>query len=221
MKYLSIALYAEGPTDYYFLSPILQRLCEDICMREATEPVEVSPALALDHPETHSNSPREQRILEAARCANGAWQIIFIHGDGSGNSKAARDNLVQPAIDAISASPELEGIGVGVVPIRETEAWAISDGDAIRSAFGTRLNNQELGLPANGRQVERVIDPKSTLDIAFTAAQPNRKRKGQGASPYLNAIAQQISLNELRKVGSFEQLENELTDVLQQLRVIR
>ena len=37
MQYLSLALYAEGPTDYRFLSPLLQRLCEDICLRDALD----------------------------------------------------------------------------------------------------------------------------------------------------------------------------------------
>ncbi len=41
MHYLGIALYAEGPTDYYFLRPLLQRLCEDICLRESPHSVEV------------------------------------------------------------------------------------------------------------------------------------------------------------------------------------
>ena len=35
MHYLGLALYAEGPTDYYFLRPLLPRLCEDICLRMA------------------------------------------------------------------------------------------------------------------------------------------------------------------------------------------
>ena len=48
MQYLSLALYAEGPTDYRFLSPLLQRLCEDICLRDALDLVEVSEVLALE-----------------------------------------------------------------------------------------------------------------------------------------------------------------------------
>ena len=51
MQYLSLALYAEGPTDYRFLSPLLQRLCEDICLRDALDLVEVSEVLALDDSE--------------------------------------------------------------------------------------------------------------------------------------------------------------------------
>ncbi len=42
MHYLGLALYAEGRTDYYFLCPLLQRLCEDICAQEANQLVEIS-----------------------------------------------------------------------------------------------------------------------------------------------------------------------------------
>lgn len=37
MHYLGLALYAEGATDYYFLRPLLLRLCEDICTQEASQ----------------------------------------------------------------------------------------------------------------------------------------------------------------------------------------
>lgn len=40
MHYLGLALYAEGPTDYYFLRPLLLRLCEEICLNEANQSVE-------------------------------------------------------------------------------------------------------------------------------------------------------------------------------------
>lgn len=94
MHYLGIALYAEGPTDYYFLRPLLQRLCEDICLRESPHSVEFSEVLALDHTEKVKNAPREARILQAAQAARSAWRILFVHTDGSNDPARAREQLV-------------------------------------------------------------------------------------------------------------------------------
>ena len=85
MQYLSLALYAEGPTDYRFLLPLLQRLCEDICLRDALDLVEVSEVLALDDSDETRKESRGHRILDAARRARGAWRILFVHADGESN----------------------------------------------------------------------------------------------------------------------------------------
>lgn len=71
MQYLSLALYAAGLTDYRFLSPLLQRLCEDICLRDALDLVEVSEVLALDDSDETRKESRGHRILDAARRAGG------------------------------------------------------------------------------------------------------------------------------------------------------
>jgi hypothetical protein len=35
MRYLGLAIFAEGPTDYRFLPPVLRRATEDLCLRLA------------------------------------------------------------------------------------------------------------------------------------------------------------------------------------------
>ncbi len=71
MHYLGLALYAEGPTDYYFLRPLLLRLCEEICLNEANQSVELGEMISLNEPARLRNAPREERIIEAAREARG------------------------------------------------------------------------------------------------------------------------------------------------------
>ena len=64
MHYLGLALYAEGPTDYGFLCPLLRRLCEDICTRDASDLVEVSDVLSLDHPQATQEALRTATIRD-------------------------------------------------------------------------------------------------------------------------------------------------------------
>lgn len=218
MQYLGLALYAEGPTDYYFLRPLLQRLCEDICTREANSTVEVSEVLGLGDQEQGDKRPRGERIASSAQSARGAWKILFVHADGSNDPKRARDEQVDPGL-ALVRQHMKDVAGVGVVPIRETEAWIIADGDALRSAFGTGLSDEMLGLPT-GQAVEGIRDPKKTLHATFVATHPSSRRLRHGISPYLNTLGEQVSLTSLRKVPSFCSLENELRNVLREFGVI-
>lgn len=220
MHYLGLALYAEGPTDYYFLRPLLQRVCEEMCLQEATRPVEINEVLPLDHPEAAKDASREQRILAAAKEARGAWSVLFIHADGAGDPTRARAQQAQPAIDLLGRELPNEGHGVAVIPIRETEAWAICDGDALRNVFGTTLSNEEMELPLPPHRAEADPDPKVTLERAFKLTSPSGRHKKQGVSPLLNSLGEQVSLQQLRRLTSFVSLERELKQALQQLMIL-
>lgn len=222
MRNLGLALYAEGPTDYYFLRPLLQRLCEDICLKEARVDVDVSTVLALDHPPELNQARREDRIAGAARLAQGAWNILFVHADGASNPTKMLREQVDPALQKLAAEFGRSTAGVPVVPVRETEAWAIVDGDALRSVLGTALSNPEMGLPNSTRDAEREPDPKARLDHACSVAtQPGRRRKPVSTSRYLNSLGEQVSLEKLRGLEAFKCLERDLKDALSKLNVLR
>lgn len=216
MRYLGLALYAEGPTDYRFLRPILLRLCSDLCVRESRKLVEINDdVLALDHPRHFQSASREDRILEAARQARGAWSILFIHADAGNDAARARQQQVLPAIGRLGTEFSENELGVAVVPIRETEAWAVCDGDALRQVFGTSLNDEAMGIPGSANATENMGDPKQCLRRAFSLALPrSRRRKVPRVEQMLNALGEQISLDRLRKLSAFVALENELRQAL-------
>ncbi|HAG76203.1 MAG TPA: hypothetical protein DCY18_13345 [Thauera sp.] len=221
MHYLGLALYAEGPTDYYFLRPLLLRLCEDICLNEANQSVEFGEeVVSLDDPARIKGGSRDERIVEAAREARGAWRIVFIHTDGAGSAERARATCAQPAIDRLAQELPNDGVGVAVVPIRETESWALADGDAIRRVFGTLLSDDALGLPHNAAGVEAILDPKKALDDAFLKTNPTSRKRRQGASPMLNALGESVSLQRLRLLPGFQALEHELRRGLEALGIL-
>lgn len=222
MHYLGLALYAEGATDYYFLRPLLLRLCADICAQEVTDWVEFSEeVIALNHPQALKDTPREQRIVAASKQALGAWRIVFVHTDGAGDPARARQQLAQPAIDLLQRECSEAGVGVAVIPVRETEAWAIADGDAVREVFGTTLTDVQLGLPRTAAAVESILDPKVVLNAALDATNPSPRTRRRGASPMLNALGESVSLQRLRQLSGFQVLEAELRQALRHLNILR
>lgn len=219
MRFLGLALYAEGPTDERFLGPLLQRCCEEICTAYAEEPIEVSSVLCLSHDRSVNDLPREARILSCAHAARSAWTLLFVHADSDGDLTAALQERAQPAIDLLAR--DLNGVGVAVVPVRQTEAWAICDGDALRGVFGTTQTDTAMRLPRSVRALEAERDPKKILDGIVDSLGPSRQRRGRPASPYYAALGQRVSMTRLRQLPAFQRFEADVQAALRVLRILR
>ncbi len=218
MQYLGLALFAEGPTDYRFLPPVLRRATEELCLRNARTTVEIGDVLNLHAPQDYRDADLATQIVEAAKAANGAYNILFIHTDGSGDPKAAYDQRVQPAKERIASelSSQLKRT-VGVVPVREMEAWTLVDGDALRDAFGTVLDDEALGIPLRPREVESILDPKQTLNQTYARIVGTKQRRRRTAADFFDAIGERVQLTRLRQVPAFGRFEQELRTALVEL----
>lgn len=220
MLYLGLALFAEGPSDHSLLSPLLRRVCESLCASRGRAPVEIpDEVLRLRSPRRVKEQDRASRILEAAKDALGAWSILFVHTDGGCNVHKARIERVEPGLDLVAAElGERVGRGIGVIPVRETEAWAMVDGEALRRAFGVSLKDSELGIPERARDVESIQDPKRSLDDAWKAAKGKRRRKARSDTPaFLQLVGERIRLDLLQQVPAFQVFQNDLIDGLEKL----
>ena len=154
MRDLGLALYAEGPTDYQFLCPLLLRLCESVCA-QALHPVEIGDVLPLDDSPAMRTAPRDERIAHAARNAAPAWNLLFVHADADGDAAGALRERVTPGLERVRDAARPRAEGVAVVPVRETEAWLLTVGNALR-AFPS-FQKLELDLQAALRRLH-ILD---------------------------------------------------------------
>lgn len=217
--FLQPLLYAEGPTDYHLLGPLLRRLVEAVCLEAARSVVDVVDVQGVDAPGRFQKDDRSTRILEAARGYWGGATVLFIHADGAGDPEGKRAEQVTPAMDRIAA--ELRGGAcVPVMPVRELEAWTLADGDALRIAFGTTAGDDALGIAKRPRDVEKILDPKRQLRAALEAAGgPSRRRRR--AEDFYGRIGERIELDKLRQVPAFAAVEAELRAALRRLGILR
>lgn len=222
MHYLGLALYAEGRTDERFLGPVLQRLCGDVCARQSRRPVQFNDEVLVLSESLHlRQAPRQDRIVDAAQLARGAWSILFVHADADGDAMKARRERANPALERLRDVFDTGCQAIAVVPVRTTEAWALCDGDALRLVFGTTLGDKALGLPATVKGVETLADPKLCLEAAFKASQTGGRRKAaRTVNERLSALGEQVALDRLRQLGAFQCLEDDLRKALQAMRVI-
>jgi len=222
MRYLGLSLYAEGSTDYRFLSPLLTRVVEDLLLESADSALDIGPMIELREPAAFRNEIRATKILEAARTTVGGFHILFVHADADGDPERARREQANPGIGRFLGEFSEGYAGVAVVPIREMEAWAIVDGDALRAAFGSTLSDEQLGIPTRARDVERNSDPKRVLEQAYARVLGSAPRgPGKTAAGFLDLLGQTVSLERLRQLSAFRQLREDVTDALRILNAIR
>jgi hypothetical protein len=211
LRFLGLGLFAEGPRDERFLPPILHRAAEEMCRTRGRSVVEVGRVEILRAGPEAGERDRATRILDAARGAGRAVDLLFVHADGAGNPAAARARQVEPSARLIAGDPSTQRIRViAVVPVRETEAWALADGDALRAAFGSALDDADLGVPHRALDVEGLMDPKRALEDAHQKVLRRRRRRKDGAARFLEAIAERVRLPRLREVPAFAEFERAL-----------
>ena len=213
MRYLTLALYAEGPSDHDFLQPVIHRLVTELAYQKAPVAVDIAEQfLRGDPPSGHTRVEKVERCFSKALSS---ISLLFIHSDAGGSSEDVMNNNVTPCIDRLSAlrassEPEF----VGVVPIRETEAWAISDAQAIRNILGVTLSADELGLPKKPLDAEKELDPKSVLSRAQQRAIGRRRRR---PPPIHRVLGETVSLVTLRQLNSFRSFEHVVDGALTRL----
>ena len=176
MRFLSLAYIVdvEGPTDWPLLAPIVRRLVDHLLIQASTI-VETSTFLELK-PIDRSNEAITQLVVNKAN----EFDVVFLHGDGKGQPRRAHELRILPIAERLRHTASHARL-VGIVPVHETEAWALADGDALKSSLGTSLSDDELDLPSGVAAVESYEDPKAILHEICRRARGGRRHRSRNA----------------------------------------
>lgn len=198
----------EGSTDASYFDVLLPRVLNDILLQNGARPVDVAdfPAVRL------GARGREIAKIASEICENQeAFALLFIHADTGGREQ--EKTALERAQAYVNAANELCGFLVQentqpILPKKEMEAWALTDGDAICDALGFTGDRSILNLPAQPAQAENVPDPKAAMLHILRSV----KRRVRPSDParLLASIAQAQSLERLRLCPSFADFENGL-----------
>lgn len=217
MKYLAWAAFYEGSSDALYLDVLIPRVLRDILGRLGNDIVDVtnSPIVRLG-----KNGRSVEAVANEACAFSDAFDIVFIHADTGGRGlEAALNNRSKSycaAMKQLCDWPELQC--VTVTPRHETEAWLLSDGQAVLSAFGYNGNPSDVGLPVSAQEAERLVDPKGVLAVA--AQQIAGRRRAHNIDNIFPFIAQRQSLIALRASLSFKAFEGRPEACLRGLQLI-
>ncbi len=203
MLWLRMALISEGAGDDAFLPAVLQRSAQQVCP-VGTQVEDVLPVRAAGGP-----APLPDVVDKLEENAGG-FNLVAVHHDGAADPQDAHRRWIEALHHLWSEAGHAEPV-VGVIPVRETEAWALSDVDALRRMLGRCATGESgLGLPSRGADLERLPDPKRTLRELF-------ERDHRWDPRHLVRLGELTSLERLRALPSFRRWENDLAEALQML----
>ena len=216
MRYLSLALFAEGESDHGFLQGVLFRLTFETANRLSESAVEISESFTRGRPYVGGES-RVQRIERAfgGALSTSTINLLFIHADGDSDAPAALRERIEPCISYIQMRfPTVEFECVPVIPVRASEAWALADPNAVIAEFGTKKSAPELGIDFQQGALEKLQDPKMVLKRIHDIVGGRRRKKGHLIPA---GLGNRIELNSLRSLPAFRRLESELESSLRRL----
>lgn len=219
---LSLALWAEGPSDHTFLPRILFRATHEAVYRVAKYPVDVGEQF-LRAEKVEKIGPRDERIFRAFApvMQEETMAILFIHSDSDGDANAAIRNNIAPAIQRLKQRfVNARHAHIPVVPIHSTEAWAIADLPALKRVLGVTLSDVDLGVPEqlsnNPNFAESILDPRQILrDVNEAMANRRRGRRVPAGTPTIPAgLGDAVDLKILRQLAAFRTFEAALGEAL-------
>jgi len=201
MWYLATALIAEGPSDDLFLPPLLTRALDHICLTEFADTVEVADVRVLRSVNRPHTVPEAVKLVSENAAS---FNLIIFHRDQGTGANRVEDEWLGPLRQQWGDRPERL---IGIVPVRETEAWMLADGEALRRVLGLRWPDDRLGVPAQPKGVERIVDPKQVL-----ARQEREVRRP--IDSYYERLGGLVSLAVLVSVPAFARWRQEAVTAL-------
>ncbi|MER5703410.1 DUF4276 family protein [Micromonospora sp. NPDC002296] len=204
MRYLTSALVSEGITDDQFLPRLLARALTEICQTEFEDAVEVADVQPLRARKGPCSTADVMKLVEQN---SASFLLVFFHHDQGTSADRVAAEWLRPLRQLWGDRPEQL---IAVVPVRETEAWLLTDGDALRSALGVRWTDAEMGLPAQPRRVEQVADPKKVLNDIMG-------RVSRSTADHFGQLGELVSLARLDDVPAYRQWWSDTSDALARL----
>ena len=150
--------------------------------------------------------------------SSGGVDLLFVHRDAENpRDTEARHREIRTAIVEVGYCGPI----VAIVPVRMTEAWLLLDESAIRKIAGRPRDTMNLELP-RARDVERIADPKDSLDkilIQASGAKGRRLRKIHRELPRMrNQLLQDLELGgPLEQVPSWVRFRDDTMRALAEL----
>jgi hypothetical protein len=216
---LTIGYITEGTTDVRFLDNIIERTFSEAAMG-CKGVIEV---YTPQHIPSQGKTFKE-KVLQAARIANQqGLMVLCVHTDADDSSdEKARTARILPSFEAVLETEE-ENICknlLAIVPIQMTEAWLLTDEEALLDAMMSTQPLRELGIEY---APERYSNPKAKIEEAIRYAHQNRPKRHRQQiliSDLYGPIGQQCDLKKLRRLHSFQKFEEEVKGSLKTLNYL-
>ena len=207
---LTIALHAEGSTDYKFYKPLIRRTIEDIVLNTDCD-IELYPILDIKR----GNGSYKNDIVNASIQTDSAgFKCLIIHCDADSHSK---ENVLKTKINpAIAATKDYQGDQkickniIPLIPVYMTEAWMLADITLLKSEINaSNIDDSALGFT---KTPEKYSDPKKIIREAISKAslRTSKRRRTFNITELYSPIGNKIDIEALKSLPSYQDFYNDL-----------
>lgn len=221
MTQIFVGLMAEGPTDFRFLAPIVEKALTEIvfdCQGQIDIDVKV-----IDSDKGNGFADFVSNASQKGHQEYGITMLI-IHTDADDSTaEDAYNNKIRPALAFLEtqlSETHCKHIAA-LVPIQETEAWMLANKNVLIKQIGTKKNEVELNI--NGHP-EGFTNPKERIEEAIRigrAELPKKLRDSLQVSDLYSFLGQSIQIEDLRSFNSYLDFENNVRQVLIDLNLLQ
>lgn len=201
----------EGPSDEYLI-PMLEELCSELGGSRAQGTA--APLRALPEPPGKQIHAQALTALALVPDAN----LLFVHRDTDNEPYELRRQQITEGI----TRADIDTPFVPVIPVRETEAWALLDEAMIREVAENPRGTQRLNLPSP-QHVHSVVNPKerleSILELACGHSGRKLKKFKKRFPSQRRRLLEELDIHgPLRHVPAWQQLRQDVEDAIAQLQ---
>lgn len=215
---LHIGLFTEGSTDIRFLESVVKRTFVEVafdCPGEVD--IEVS-LIKIDKKDLGF----VDQVLRAAQKGLEEFGIMLlcVHVDADDKEdKTIWEHKIRPALCKLEEKQEEECCKylLPVVPVYMTEAWMLADKELLKEEIGTNKSDSDLNIH---REPEKISDPKAAICEAIRIARQEvtkRRRRDLSISELYLPIGQQIDLNKLSLLPSYQKFRGKVVRAFKEL----
>ena len=207
---LFAGLLTEGNTDNRFLESVVTRAFHEIAF-ECRGDIEIE-VILLSKIASH-NFVEMVRQAASQGLAEFGIMILCVHTDADAPStQSVYEHKILPAQEALTLHDDSTHCKVvtPIVPVQMIESWMLADVELLKREIGTTKSDRELELD---RIPESNADPKAVIRNAIQVAfvdNPKRRRRSLTIGELYAPIGQQIAMDKLKALASFQQF---LTDL--------
>lgn len=220
MAQLFVGLMAEGPTDYRFLLPIIEKTLIDIALH-ASGDIDIS----VFEVKYEKNGGFNDYVLSASK--NGindfGIMLLVIHSDSDDSTSTdTYQNKILPAFRFIEKQPDedlCKGL-VALVPVYETESWMLADKDLFKRKIGTNLSDAQLGIAGHP---ESFNNPKEKIESAIKIGRstlPNKLKNNLKIGELYLTLGETITIDKLARFTSFQNFRTNIEEKLRNLNLL-
>lgn len=189
-RYLSVALFTEGASDEAFL----RRLLDGQLSRWVADHGTFSFDSVTSQP---CRTVADHGVLEdAVDRATASFVLVVVHNDHreGGKARALAERIG-------SGRP---GRLLCVIPVYETEAWALADPTPFKQLRGADTNR----VPQRPQDIEKLRDPEAELKAVLA---------DRASDDVFDFIGERVSLERLTGVPAHDDFPTDLTTALKEL----